>query len=175
MFSETEIRESALGDIDAIEGLYPQAFPDEDLLRLVRQLLSEVPTVMSIVALTGENLSGHIVFTECATREEAFPVALLGPLAVAPERQKRGIGTMLVRQGLERMRARGIGMVCVLGDPAYYERFGFLPEADIETPYPFPDEWREAWQSISLEGGKPATKDRLVVPKPWRRPELWAP
>jgi len=60
---------------------------------------------------------------------------------VIPLLQRQGLGNSLVRAGLERLEQRRIKQVFVLGDPAYYQRFGFSPERQGLTPYPIPEEW----------------------------------
>jgi putative acetyltransferase len=172
---EIEIRESLPADGPLIEKLYPAAFPDEDLLPLVLELLDEGPQVLSLVALVDRVLAGHVAFTMCGIAGQTNQVALLAPLAVAPERQRRGIGSALVRDGLQRLKAEGVVQVQVLGDPAYYGRFGFRPDDGVIPPYPLPEAWRSAWQSISLYDRRPPLRGILSVPRPWRQPALWAP
>lgn len=170
--SAPTIRESRPEDWAAIEGFYPAAFPDEDLLPLAATLF-ETPEVLSLVALSGGRVAGHVMFTRCGIEGAPEVVSLLGPLAVAPEAQGQGIGGALVRAGLTRLEADGVVRVFVLGDPDYYRRFGFEPDADVATPCPIPEEWCPAWQSLGL-GGAAALKGRLAVPAPWRDPALWA-
>ena len=165
-----QIRDGVAGDRPAIEALYGAAFPDEDLLPLLRELLPHPSVALSLVAEIGRELVGHIVFTGCPDR-----VVLLGPLAVAPARQKQGIGKALVRGGLERLARAGWVRVLVLGDPAYYGRLGFTGETGLEPPYELPPEWRAAWQSQELGGPHAPPRGRLAVPAPWRRRALWAP
>ncbi len=175
MSSGVEIRESLPEDVALIEALYPSAFPDEDLLPLVRELLKEGPAVLSLVAIADEALAGHVVFTTCSVAGSPDEVALLGPLAVAPARQKQGIGSAIVRAGLQQVQSAGASQVYVLGDPAYYSRFGFAPDENVTSPYPLPEEWRGAWQSLSLSGDKSPLQGALSVPEPWRKPALWGP
>ena len=175
MSEKPEIRDSAPGDLASIEALYPEAFPDEDLLPLVRELLQEASGVLSLVASIDRSVAAHAMFTTCGVAESAGRVALLGPLAVAPARQRRGIGKAIVAAGLQRLENAGVSLVCVLGDPAYYGRLGFVPEADVEPPYPLPAEWEGAWQSIGLIRGEPSPRGTLSVPRPWLHPRLWAP
>lgn len=170
-----EIREGAPGDRAAIEALYPAAFPDEDLLPLVRALLDRAPGVLSLVAVVGQSVAGHGLFTPCGVAGSGERIALLGPLAVAPARQGQGVGSAIVRAGIARLERAGLGHVCVLGDPAYYARFGFAPETRLAPPYPLPEDWRGAWQSLPLGQAGPPRRGRLRVPEPWRRPALWAP
>jgi len=167
------IREGTPGDRAEIFALYPRAFPDEDLLPLLRTLLDEIG-VLSLVAIAEGRLAGHVAFTECGISDGERKLALLGPVAVAPERQRQGIGGALIREGLDRLAGRGVSRVFVLGDPAYYGRFGFRPERRVQPPYPLPEEWRDAWQSQPLGEEKPAPAGTLVVPPCWRDPALWS-
>ena len=103
----TQIRESTLGDLDAIEALYPQAFPDEDLVPLVRDLLAEKSATLSLIATQDRSLLGHVLFTLGNVAGRTDALALLGPLAVSPSHQRRGIGSALVRDGLRRLERDG--------------------------------------------------------------------
>jgi putative acetyltransferase len=170
-----DIREGALNDFAKIERLYPDAFPTEELRPLVRALLQNTPNVFSLVALAGSALIGHIVFTPCGVTGGSGAVALLGPLAVATAWQKRGIGSALVQAGLDRLRSADFDQVFVLGDPAYYRRFGFEAERSVAPPFPLPDDWREAWQSITLRSTASKLRGTLSVPQAWNEPTLWAP
>jgi len=173
MTDRVDIREARPGDVLAIERLYPQAFPGEDLLPLVRDLLSS--SAVSFVAFVGDALVGHAAFTPCSVDGSTDKVALLGPLAVAPDLQRKGIGSAVVRAGLAHMATSGTAQVYVLGDPAYYRRFGFQPDDSVAPPFPLPEEWRGAWQSYRLSGDKPPLSGKLEVPQAWRRRILWAP
>jgi putative acetyltransferase len=175
MMEDIEIRESAAGDRAAIEALYPEAFPQEDLLPLVAALLREGHGVLSLVAQRGRSLLGHGAFTMCRVEGSNARAVLLGPLAVAAAAQQRGVGSAIVRAGLERLKREGVAWVFVLGDPAYYRRFGFAPENLVAPPYALPEEWRDAWQSVSLGGGRPLAGGKLSVPTVWRKPALWGP
>ena len=170
-----EIGESQPEDQSSIESLYPLAFPDEDLLPLVRDLLNEASDVLSLVSRAGGAVIGHCVFTLCGISGSPETVALLGPLAVLPGWQGRGIGGRFVRNGFRMLESRGVAGVLVLGDPGYYGRFGFEAEVGVAPPYVLPREWREAWQSIRLAGNEEISPGVLSVPAPWARLELWGP
>jgi putative acetyltransferase len=171
--SELFIRQSVPADSAAIEALYPQAFPDEDLVPLVRSLLTDPVVAMSLVALIDSEIIGHGMFTVCGIEGTERKVVLLGPLAVTPNRQRQGVGSEIVDAGLECARVTGADLVCVLGDPGYYGRSGFTPDTRIEPPYALPPEWGGAWQSQSLtESGEPLA-GQLVVPPQWQEPALW--
>jgi len=175
MIDEIEVRESLTNDIASIETLYPDAFPDEDLLPLVRELLSKEPIVLSLVGLADRTLVGHVIFTACSIAGRTDKVALLGPLAVAPNWQRQGIGGALIREGFQRLKSDGVTQVYVLGDPAYYGRFGFELDISVTPPFTLSEEWSEAWQSVSLCGAKPPLHGELSLPQPWLQPALWAP
>jgi len=172
--AETDIRKSRPGDAAGIERLYGAAFPDEDLVPLVRELLVYGRGVISLVAAHRGAIAGHIVFSPCQVAAKENNVALLGPLAVAPNVQKQGIGSALIKAGFAALDNTGMDFVCVLGDPAYYGRFGFTVERRVATPYTLPDDWYEAWQSISLTNtAETSPEGTLVVAEPWRHVALW--
>jgi putative acetyltransferase len=167
------IRESTPGDLAGIIAIYPRAFPDEDLVPVVRELLDDTDSRLSLVATTGDEIAGNVIFTTCGVQGSDAKVALLGPLVVAPDCQRQGIGSQLVRAGLQQLAEADFDRVCVLGDPGYYGRLGFVRETGIETPYPMPAEWDGAWQSQAL-GDASTCAGKLVVPPPWQHPELWS-
>ena len=173
MSNGVEIREGLPTDREALETLYSAAFPDEDLVPLLRELLNEADNVVSLVARCDGEIVGHIAFTLCriAGREEI--VHLLGPLAVSPKFQRQGIGGALIQEGLNRLTRQSAAQVNVLGDPAYYSRFGFEPDRNVSPPYELPPEWIPAWRSIRLRDGNPYLSGELVVPTPWRKQLLW--
>ena len=172
MTGQTQVRAAGPVHRGAIEAIYSVAFPDEDLLPLLRALLDGRAPVLSLVAVCGGTVVGHCLFTHCAAGGR--PVALFGPLAVAPARRGEGHGSALVREGLARLTTAGAVRVCVLGDPTYYGRFGFVVERWIATPCPIPDDWRPAWRSLALARGS-APGGTLEVPAPWCDPALWSP
>ena len=145
-----EIRESVEGDASAIEALYPEAFPDENLLPLVCDLLRDVAVTTSLVGVVDSRIVGHVIFTKCSVVGSDVSTSLLGPLAGAPAWQRQGVGRAIVRAGLRRLEDMDVNLVFVLGDPAYYERLGFRPESLVEPQFPLPAEWDGAWQSQSV-------------------------
>ena len=86
---------------------------------------------LSWVACVGSDLVGHVLFTPIAIRSEEGVSSGMGlaPLAVSPAWQRRGVGSALVRAGLDACRRASQRVVVVLGDPRYYGRFGFEPAA----------------------------------------------
>jgi len=175
MSEKLEIRESVQGDSGAIESLYPEAFPDENLLPLVRDLLRDAAVTTSLIGAVDSRIVGHAIFTKCGVVGSNVSAALLGPLAVAPAWQRQGIGSAIVRAGLRRLEDMDVNLVFVLGDPAYYERFGFRPESLVEPPFRLPAEWDGAWQSQSVGDIVAPCSGKLSVPRQWLQPALWAP
>ncbi len=167
-----EIRPSGPGDRAALQALYPAAFPEEDLLPLLRALIGPPAVARSLVAVAGGQVVGHLAMTPCRVGES--PVALLGPLAVFPRAQRRGVGRALVEAGLRQAAAAGEVLALVLGDPGYYARFGFRPELGVAPPHPLPEAWGPAWRSLPLADAPPP-RGPLAVPPPWRPRALWAP
>lgn len=171
-----DIRASAPSHLASIEALYADAFPDEDLVPLVRDLLDAPTGVLSHIAERHGQIVGHICLTIATIEGCHLGAALLGPLAVASAAQRQGVGGALVRDGASRLSEQGAAWLCVLGDPAYYGRFGFEAETAIEPTYPLAPQWRSAWQSLPL-GPAPQIppSGRLVLPAIWMRPSLWTP
>ena len=93
---------------------------------------------LSLVAEEDGEIVGHVAFSPASVGEEMDWVAL-GPVSVRPDRQREGIGSRLIEGGLEEVRRGARGCV-VLGDPAYYARFGFVPAESLrwgEVSAPF--------------------------------------
>jgi putative acetyltransferase len=102
-------------------------------------------TRIARVALDSGTVIGHVVFSTVtiANSPAGFRALGLGPVAVLPEYQGRGVGSNLIREGLEQCRREGYDIVVVLGDPKYYSRFGFTRAADygIENEYGVDEEF----------------------------------
>jgi len=175
MSEKLEIRESRRDDSAAIESLYPEAFPDENLLPLVRDLLNDVVVAISLVGMIETRIVGHAIFTKCGVVGNSVNAALLGPLAVAPAWQRQGIGSAIVRASLRWLEDADVSRLYVLGDPAYYGRLGFLPESLVEPPFPLPAEWDGAWQSQNLGKTTTPCAGKLSVPPQWLKQALWTP
>jgi len=109
-------------DVDAVHRLHHAAFDGEAEPALAVALLGGKAPFISIGALAGEGLVGHVLLSELKGPDRALALA---PLAVAPEQQGTGIGSALVERALAAAAAAGWRSVFVLGDPAYYRRFGF--------------------------------------------------
>jgi putative acetyltransferase len=102
------------------------AFGRPDEADIVDRLREHARVYLGLVAIDGETIIGHILFTSVTLRGGGTPhtVMALAPMSVLPARQRRGIGSALVRAGLQACRAAGHDVVIVVGHPAYYPRFG---------------------------------------------------
>ncbi|MDQ7262809.1 GNAT family N-acetyltransferase [Paracoccus sp. PS-1] len=125
------LRAEMAHDRAAVSDLLTRAFGGKDEARLVEALRAEGSLALSLVAETEGTLVGHVALSPL--RAEA-PALALAPLAVHPAVQSRGIGEALVRAALAAFDGHTI---VVLGDPAYYGRFGFAP-AELDSPYAGP-------------------------------------
>lgn len=96
---------------------------------LVERLRANCSQTLSLVAESEGQLVGHALFSPVSIEGcDALAGGMgLGPVSVLPGFQRRGIGSHLIREGLAVLRARNTPYVCVLGDPAFYGRFGFEP------------------------------------------------
>ena len=175
MTRDPALRPTTDADARRLAELYRAAFPQEDLLPVVRRLLAEVPAVVSLAATAAEDVVGHVLLTPCGVGEAEGRVGLLGPLGVLPAWQRRGIGRALVAAAIAAAREAGLHRVLVLGDPDYYGRFGFGPEHAVAPPYALPPAYAEAWQSLATSDAVAAPGGPLRPPAPWLSPGLWAP
>jgi putative acetyltransferase len=123
------IREEQPGDDAAIRNLTTLAFGGPNEAQIIDALRSACPGLISLVAVEDGRIIGHILFSPVTLKRTRDTISGmgLGPMAVLPEYQRRGIGTDLVRHGLARLREEGCPFVIVLGHPDYYPRFGFMP------------------------------------------------
>jgi putative acetyltransferase len=140
----------------AIGRVLRAAFGGEGEARLVEALRAHPAFLpdLSLVAVEDEEVVGHVLFSRVKVIESARarPALALAPLAVRPDRQGRGIGSALVREGLEAARGSGHLAVIVLGHPAYYPRFGFVPAVPLGIRPPFAAS-PEAFQVLGLRPG----------------------
>lgn len=102
---------------------------------------------LSLVAVADDLVVGHVVATRA--RVDGRPAVGLGPLSVLPRRQRTGVGTALMHAVLGAADALGEPLVGLLGDPAYYRRFGFVPAQSMAIVAPDPS-WGEYFQVRTL-------------------------
>ena len=128
-----EIRSETPADHSAIRDVNDRAFGGPAEGKLVDMLRSANKALISLVAFHQNQVLGHILFSRVtvAVAPEAFRAVGLAPMSVLPEFQNRGIGSRLVRTGLEACMRDGYDAVVVLGHTEFYPRFGFLRASDF--------------------------------------------
>jgi putative acetyltransferase len=146
------IRRERERDIPAVRAVNVAAFgsPTEaDIVDMLRPMAG----VISLVAEEDGELTGHIMFSPVRVAGAPTLRAMaLAPMAVAPRCQRNGIGSALVREGLEECRRAGADAVFVVGHPSYYPRFGFTPAGALGFTCEF-DVLDEAFMAVPLVAG----------------------
>jgi putative acetyltransferase len=173
-----DVRAEATSDWPAVRAVQIAAFTDhgQEVANLVddlRELLARGEG-LSLVAEDGDEIVGHVMFTQSLldAPKRLVPVQVLSPVGVEPARQRQGVGTAMVRQGLELLAERGGSLVFLEGAPAYYSRFGFLPAGEHGFRKPslrIPD---EGFQVSLLPAYEPWMTGTLVYAEPFWRHDL---
>ncbi len=143
------IRAERPEDRDAIFALHAAAFPADDEARLVDALRDEDSLRISLVATMDDQIVGHIGLSVMQVPARTLGLA---PVSTLPAHQRKGIAAALINQAISQAKAEDGQASCVLGDPAYYGRFGFdVARADgFDCPYQGP-----AFAVLPLTGGWP--------------------
>ena len=167
--AEPTIRAERTEEYDAIARVVRAAFKGDaeaELVELIRASEHFVPE-WSLVADDGGATVGHVMVSYASLVDGAQQrrVAMLSPLAVAPDRQNAGIGGALVRAVTARADDAGEPLVVLEGSPVYYSRFGFEASAPLGIRLPLPD-WAppEAAQLIRLRAYDPSWQGDVVYP-----------
>lgn len=166
------IRPETPADFDAIRAVVAAAFTSDVEAKLVDDIRSD-PCYRPELALVAEEdgeIVGHVMINhaELHDGETVHRIAMLSPLAVAPARQKDGIGSALVRGAVARTDALGDPVMVLEGSPAYYPRFGFVDARTLGITIHLPD-WAppEAGQALPLSAYDPALRGTVVYPPPF--------
>lgn len=120
------VRDEVEDDVAAVHGVNASAFGSPAEANLVDALRRQASPIVSLVAEDDRTVVGHLLLSPVSlSGHPGLKIMGLAPMAVAPAHQNRGVGSALVRAGLERCKDLGFGAVVVLGHPGYYPRFGF--------------------------------------------------
>lgn len=147
------IRVENENDQAAVHAVNVSAFATSSEADLVDILRRQAQPIVSLVAEENSEVVGHIMFSPVSlSGSPDLKMMGLGPMAIAPEYQRGGIGSALVRSGLRQCRQLGFVAVVVLGHPDYYPRFGFSPSSrfDIDSEYDVPP---EVFMAMELQPG----------------------
>lgn len=153
------IRREAPADVDAIRAVTNLAFkngPEAPLIDWLREDEGWIPEL----SLVADGVIGHVVCTRGYIGD--FPALGLGPIAVHPDHQRRGVGKALMHAVLGAAEARGEQAIILLGSPAYYSRFGFRLASEFGISPPVP-EWEPHFQA-RLFGEVPGGPFRYAEP-----------
>jgi putative acetyltransferase len=130
-----------------------------------------------LVAIIDKRAVGHILFSKAyISSNPDLNVSILAPLAVLPEYQRQGIGTKLVKKGIQILSKVGVDLVFVAGHPDYYPRHGFTPAGILgfEAPFPIPEKYSNAWMVKELSSGIiKAVSGKVVCCEVLNKPEHW--
>ena len=180
--SDIQIHETTQPDLEDILLVEKAAFVKDEEAKLTAELLEDPSArpFISLLARKNNKPVGHILFTKARIEgyQKSEHVSLLAPLAVVPEYQEQGIGGMLIKEGIHRLKDNGVEMVFVLGHPDYYRKYGFVPDAGsfgFDPPFPISQRNAEAWmvQALTMQGlsksvGKFVPADSINKPKYWK-------
>ena len=138
------IRPEQPSDFSMVFEINRRAFGRPEEAQLVEELRRVAHPQISLVAVRDDLVVGHIFFSPVIIggQHSSMPALGLAPMAVTPELQNKGIGSLLVREGLNTARRMGQNVVVVLGHPEYYPRFGFeiASRKGLRCEFPSPDE-----------------------------------
>ncbi len=157
------VRVAAADDAAAVRSVHEAAFPTPAEARLVEALAAGPAALpaFSLVAVDHDAVVGHLLASRLRVGDG--DALALAPLAVVPSHQRVGVGTALVEAFLGAASLAGERLVVVLGDPAFYGRFGFTPARDlgVSTPYGDGDEV----QALALPGAGDPPRGRATYPE----------
>ena len=132
------LRDERPGDEDAIAAVTRAAFEHHPHSRQTEAFIVAALRRAGALSLVAEEadgrIVGHVAFSPVTVSDGSLGWYGLGPVSVAPELQRRGIGSALITQGLQRLRALGAHGCVLVGEPGYYARFGFRAEAALQLP-----------------------------------------
>ena len=123
------IRQEKFEDAPAIRAVNEQAFGQPQEANIVDMIRANCPNFLSLVAVFDRKIVGHILFSPAIIGYDRGTVEGMGlaPMAVLPKYQRQGIGSALIRQGIDILNKQSCPFIIVLGHPGYYPRFGFEP------------------------------------------------
>jgi len=121
------MREERQEDFEAVRIVNDEAFGQPQEGNVIDKLRKSCLDILSLVAVKDGKTVGHIFFSpvEIPEHQEVKNGVGLAPMAVLPECQGRGVGSMLIREGIRQLESKGVPYIIVLGHDTYYPKFGF--------------------------------------------------
>ncbi len=122
-----EVRKENSNDYEAVRIVNNLAFGQHEEGNVVDKIREACEEIISLVAVESDKIVGHILFSPATIEKDGqtFTGMGLAPMAVLPDYQKQGIGSLLVNDGIKRVKQLNFPFVIVLGHPEYYPKFGF--------------------------------------------------
>jgi putative acetyltransferase len=156
------------GDIESISEINEAAFGRKEEGAIVDKMRRHGVLTISLVAVENDKVVGHVAFSPVTIEPEdpGFNGTCLGPVAVLPAYQNKGIGSRLVRAGIEACRDIGIEIIVLVGHPTYYPRFGFVRANAKGLRCEYEQVPDEAWMVLELRKGALAGKHGVVKFQP---------
>jgi putative acetyltransferase len=177
----TLVREAMPQDLDTIKSIYLDAFDDAEKARVSKLAadllcLGDHSEAFSLVAERECRLIGHIGLSLVRFKSKtAIKAYILAPLAVKPDAQKQGVGSLLVECAIDRLTEQRVDLLFVYGDPKYYGRFGFNTDTALNFIPPYDLEYPFGWMArvlneidVSIQ-----TPLKLTSVVPLNDPALW--
>lgn len=157
------IRPERPEDAPRVRAVLEAAFGGKVEADITDSLRSDGDFILALVAERSGNVAGYAAFLRLSLDlgERTVPVVGLAPVGVLPDRQRQGIGSALIRDGIARLKDRGERLVFVLGEPGYYGRFGFKVMDGFVSQYAGP-----FFQTLALAADAPAS-GKVSYPKPF--------
>lgn len=174
------IRLAKKTDLDAIQKVIETAFSDAEnkaIINLVAEMSGETtnPPIKSLVAEIDHQVVGYVAYSPIFMPSNTDITGyILAPLALSPEHQKKGIGSTLVKSGIDMLTTEGVDVLLVYGDPDYYERFGFREETGHLFVPPYPLQYPFGWLGMMLnETDAPAASIKFDCIAALSHADLW--
>jgi len=167
-------------DLDSIQKVVATAFSDEEnkaISNFAADLSKETtsPPIKSLVAEIGHQVIGYVCYSPIFLKSTSGTSGyILSPLAVSPEHQNQGIGSILIKSGIDMLTKDGADILLVYGDPDYYGRFGFKEEIGRLFVPPYPLEYPFGWTGMKLnKNNAPNTPIKFECVAALSKPDLW--
>ena len=175
-----KIRLAEETDFDSIIKVFETAFSDEKskvIMNLVQELSRETtsPSIKSLVGEVDNQVIGYVSYSPIFLKSDTnISGYILAPLAVSPEQQKQGVGSNLIKSGIDMLTKNGIGVLLVYGDPAYYGRFGFKEEIGRWFVPPYTLQFPFGWTGMMLNDTPvPEHLIQFECVSALSKPDLW--